>query len=209
MTRPGVPRPRRAIDWPQVHRRLERLQAAVERGWQPTAEEGRLLLRARARTLARPSASEGSAGPTLEVIEFRVAQEAYAIESAHVAEVFPLTEMTRLPCTPAFVRGIVNVRGEIVSVVDLKQFFGLPEQGITDLNRVILLQGDPMSFGILADRVEGVRTLAAERLQPGLPTLTDRRRDYLKGIAEGRMVVLDVAKLLADPRMVVEEEVAD
>lgn len=199
---------RRPIDWDALHRGGERLADAVARGWAPDAEARERILKARARALARPLiASQADDAGTLDVIAFRLADEHYAIESAFVAEVFPLVELTRLPCVPPFVLGIVNLRGEIVSVVDLKRFFDLPDQRLGDLNRVILLQGDAMAFGILADRVDGVRRLRVSALQPGLPTFTDRRQAYLKGIADGRVVVLDAAALLADPAMVVHETV--
>lgn len=207
MRRPAVRRP--AVDWAAVRRRLERLEAAVERGWEPTAGERAQILRARARALAEPPAAERVPGSVVEVIEFRLADEAYAVEAAHVAEVFPLAALTRLPCAPPFVRGIINVRGEIVSVVDLKRFFELPAHGISDLNKVILLRDEQLVFGILADRVEGTGWVAEAELQPALPTFGDRRRDYLKGIAAGTRVVLDVPRLLADPRLVVDEEVAE
>lgn len=201
----GRRRERRPIDWADVRRRLDALGAALDQTWEPSPAQAREVLRARARALASPVGSEGIAEP-VEVVEFRLAGESYALESICVAGVFPLTELTRLPGTPAFVQGVVHVRGEIVSVVDLRSFFGLPASGITDLNKVILLQSREMAFGILADWVEGVRVIDAGALQPGLPTLGDRRRDYLKGIAEGRVVVLDAAALLADPRMVIDEE---
>jgi len=208
MSPPRGPRRGRPTDWADMHARLARVHAALDANWAPSAEQARDILRKRARALAAPSPG-GRVEAPLEVIEFVIAGESYAIESAWVGEVFPLTGLTRLPGTPPFVLGIVNLRGEIVSVVDLRGFFDLPAAGLTDLNKVIVLQSREMLFGILADRVEGVRTVDAARLQGGLSTLTDRRRDYLCGIAEGRLVVLDAAALLGDPRMVVNEYVDD
>lgn len=205
MTRPA----RRPLNWGEVHERRERLQEAVDRAWKPDAEERLRILKARARALARRSPDSLAAGTPLEIIEFVLSGEHYGIESKFVGEVFPLTGLTRLHCVPPFLLGIVNLRGEIISVVDLRRFFDLPDHGLTDLNKVLLLQGDHMVFGVLADRVDGVRAVGHRQLQPDLPTLTDRRRDYLKGIAEGRIVVLDGASLLADTRLVVEETVEE
>lgn len=199
----------RFVNWDEVHLRRERLQRAVDRAWKPDAEERQRILHARARLLARRPPDLLAAGAPLEIIEFTLSGERYGIESKFVAEVFPLTGLTRLYCVPPFLLGIVNLRGEIISVIDLRRFFELPDQALTDLNKVLLLQGDQMVFGVLADRVEGVRAVGDRQLQPDLPTLTDRRRDYLKGIAEGRIVVLDGASLLADPRLVVEETVEE
>ncbi len=122
-------------------------------------------------------------------------------------EVYPLRELTPLPCTPPFIRGIVNVRGRILPVLDLKKFFDLPEQGLTDLHRVILIRGQGMEIGLLADIALGVRTIAASALQASLPTLTGIRAEYLKGITEEPLIVLDADRLLADPHILVHEDV--
>lgn len=165
------------------------------------------VLRRRARALARPPERAAATGTLLDVLEFRVAKERYALETRHVREVSPLKDLTRVPCTPAFVLGIVNVRGRIIPVLDLKKFFDLPEEGLTDLHRIILLEGDGVELGLLADATEGVRSIPLDTLQPSLPTLTGIRSEYLKGVTHERVVVLDVERMLADPRIVVHEDV--
>jgi purine-binding chemotaxis protein CheW len=145
----------------------------------------------------------------LELLEFGLASERYAIECQYVEDVQPLRELTPLPCTPAFLAGIVNVRGRIVPVLDLKRFFDLPERGLTDLHRTIIVRGYDLEIGLLADVVFGIRSLPAERLQPSLPTLTGIRADYLKGVADGSLVVLAVERILSDPKITIHEEVND
>jgi purine-binding chemotaxis protein CheW len=150
---------------------------------------------------------EARATEEIEVIEFCLGEERYGIESSVVREVFPLNELVIVPCTPSFVLGIINIRGEIVSVVDLKKLFELPERGITDLKRVLLLEGKGMLFGILVDQLFGVRTLAIDAIQNSLPVFGGRRTDYLRGITKDRLVVLDGNKLVADPDIKVYETV--
>ena len=164
------------------------------------------ILAARARALARPPQTVAR-GSELEVLEFRLANERYALETRHVSEVFPLRDLTSVPCTPAFIRGIVSVRGRITSVIDLKRFFDLPQEGLTDLHRVILVRNDELELGLLADAISGVQLLALEALQPSLPTLNGIGSDYLKGVTADQMVVLDLDRILADPRIIVQEEV--
>jgi purine-binding chemotaxis protein CheW len=170
------------------------------------ALDPQVILRLRARQLARPPQSASAEGPSLEVLEFRLAQERYALEVRYVREVYPLKELTPLPGTPAFYCGIVNARGRIVPVLDLKKFFDLPETGLTDLHRIILLRSDDLELGLLADLSVGVRSIALESLQPSLPTLTGIRSEYLKGITPDRLVVLDAARILADPKIIVQDE---
>ena len=195
------------LDWREVERRLEAARAAMERGWAPDAEEAKRILKARARALAREPAKEQAEDDYIEVVEFVLAYEQYAVETRHVREIHPLEHLTPLPCTPAFVLGIVNVRGEILSVIDLRKFFDLPEKGLTDLNKVIVLESENMLFGVLADAVIGARRVRVADIQPSLPTLTGVREAYLMGVTAERTVILDAEKLLADETIVVQEQV--
>jgi len=205
----GVPEKAAAIDWAALRRRLATAQAALERGGTPGGQDKRTILRERAKALARSTEPDTAARDPLEVLEFLLAYERYAIESSYVREVYPLKDLTPVPCTPPFLLGVINVRGQILSVMDLKKFFDLPEKGLTDLNKVILVQSGPMQLGILADVVLGIRLLSPDGMQPSLPTLTGIRAEYLRGVTQDRLVVLDAGKILADPAMVVQEEVKE
>lgn len=165
------------------------------------------ILRARAQQLARPLQSDIVEEVLLELLEFRLANESYALETRYVQEVYPLKDLAPMPCTPTFVLGMVNVRGNITPVIDIKKFFNLPDKGLTDLHRIILVQGSDIEFGLLADVIVGVRSIAADSLQPPMPTLTGIHSDYLKGVTEECLVVLDLDRILADPRIIVHEEV--
>ena len=201
------PRKQAAIDWREVHQRLETARAAVERVGTPDAGETQRVLKARAQALAREPEKAQAADAQVEVLEFFLAHEKYAVESRHIREVYPLENLTPLPCTPPFVLGIVNLRGEIVSVLDIKKFFDLPETGLTDLNKVIVLQSGAMLFGILADTIVGVRRIPVAEIQPSLPTLAGIRERYLRGITPERTILLDAGKLLADEQIIVQEQV--
>jgi purine-binding chemotaxis protein CheW len=195
------------IDWSTVHRRLEAARTVLEHGVTPTPEEQKHILRARAQALAREPQREEATREALEVVEFLLAYETYGVESSYVCGVYPLKAFTPLPCIPPFILGIINIRGQILSVIDLKKFFDLPAKGLTDLNKVIVVHDEHMAFGILADTILGVRSIALDGIQPSLPTLTGIRAAYLKGVTRERMVILDAGKLLADNKMIVFEEV--
>ncbi len=164
------------------------------------------LLLARAKDLAREQAVEAADdGSTLDVLEFGLADETYALELGYVREVGALIELTPLPGVPDYVLGITCMHGEIVAVIDLRKIFGLAERGLRDSRQVIVIQWGDMEFGILAERVAGVRRVPVAGLQPALPTLTDVRAAYLKGITPDGTVVLAAPKLLADPALVVQQ----
>ena len=199
--------PQAAIDWAKVRARMDAVEAAGDRAWTPGADETERILHERALALAAELGATQAPAHSIEVVEFMLAHERYAVESSHVREVYPLEDLTPLPCTPAFVLGIVNLRGEIVSVIDLRSFFDLPQTGLPDLNKVIVLESASMVFGILADVILGVRRIPLAEIQPSLPTLVGIRERYLKGITPERTVVLDAAKLLADEDIVVRQQV--
>ena len=165
------------------------------------------ILQSRAVALAQVQHAGDAPQEQIEILEFVLAHENYALETAWVREVCPLKTLTPLPCVPAFVMGIVNIRGRLVSVIDLKRFFSLPDQGLTDLNKIIVLQNNGMEFAVLADLLVGVRRLPVSCLQAGDPILSDARQAYLKGVTAERLIVLDGKQLLSDPRIVVDEEV--
>ncbi len=173
--------PESRMDWSAIHRRLERANTALEHRTAPTAEEKKNLLKARARALAREPDAGRTSLDQIAVVEFLVAGERYAVESAHVHEVCRLTD----------------------SVVDPKRFFDLPQKGLTDLNKVILISDGSMEFGLLADAVLGEGRVFVKELQPSLPTMTGVRAEFLIGVSSDHLVVLDAKKLLSDPGMVV------
>ena len=154
------------------------------------------ILRERAVALSRPPAAEPPAGTLLEMLEFRLASERYAVETRHVQEVQPLRDLTPLPGTPPFVPGIVNVRGRILPVFDLKKFFGLPEEGVTDLHRIIVVRGCDLELGLLADMVVNVIRLPRAALQASLPTLSGIGAHYIMAVSEQRVIVLDLDRVL-------------
>lgn len=196
------------FDWTGLHRRLDASHAAMKQRLTPSPEEKQKTLRARARLLAASGkARAASPHPLLEVVEFVLGPEHYGIASNYIREIHPLSEFTPLPCTPAFVLGLVNVRGQILSIINIKKLFDLPEKGLTDLNKVIIVHADHMELGILADAILGVRLITLEELYPALPTQTGIREEYLKGITKDPLAVLDVEKILSDEKILVNDVV--
>ena len=201
---PGTP----SVDWQQVHERLARARSLVDQEGRPDPGGQQRILRSRAQTLAREPEAEPGVDSFLDVVEFRLGPEAYALESGCISAVHRLEDLTPLPCTPAFVVGIVNVRGRIVSVIDLRHFFDVPAQDLTDLSRAIIIRSDTLQFGILADTVVGTRRVPLDELQSSLSTFAGVRRDYLRGVTGDRTVILDARRLLADRSLVVYQEVS-
>lgn len=162
------------------------------------------LLQNRARALAQPEEEPHEAALS-EILTFRLASREYAVETRYVREVFIIREITPVPGVPDFIAGICAVRGEIISVVDLRRVFSIPEEGLTDLNRVIVLTDGTMTFGILADYITDIGTTPTGDLSPVDPGSTPIGERYLLGVAEGSRFVLDAAAILADRGLVISE----
>ncbi|SFH35609.1 CheW protein [Nitrosospira sp. Nsp14] len=199
----------KSTNFSEIEQRLETARAALENIWVPSAEETRRILQTRALTLAQEASLGEGVEDVTEVLEFTLAYERYAVETQYVNQVAMLEQLIPLPCTPDFVRGIVNLRGAILPVLDLKNFFELPVKGLTDLNKIIVLQSEKILFGILADEIVGVRNILLRDVQSSLPTLTGVRKDYLKGVTPERVTLLDAEKLLISENIIVQEQVAE
>jgi purine-binding chemotaxis protein CheW len=163
----------------------------------------RATLRSRAKELARPAETHIRGTHLLEILEFALGQERYAFQSSYVREVFPLTEITPLPGLPAHVLGVVNVRGRILSVMDIRRLLEFQNVGLTNLNKAIILHAGDMELAVLADEVTGVYVVDMDEGQTTLPTLSGNREAYLQGVTKDRVVVLDGGKLLASPELLV------
>jgi len=198
---------RSLVQWEQIYSRLERARSGLDDRFELGPEEQARLLEARARELAIETGEKGKDSLSLEVVEFSLAHERYAFELGYIRDVCLLKNLVTLPWIPEYVLGIINLKGWIVSVLDLKKFFELPGSDLTDLNRVIVLQSLDMEFGILADAILGVKSVEKDVIQGSVPRLTDKRAQYLRGITPDRLVILDGQKLLSDRNIIVRAEV--
>ena len=165
------------------------------------------LLKKRATVLAMPAEEEKVTGEILKGLGFLLSEEAYIIDESYVLEVLPLMDLTPLPCTPSFVLGIINVRGRILSVVNLKNFLNLPEKGITNLNRVIVVKKGEIEIGLLVDEVTENVDIDINQLRNGLLANNAKHNAYLIGISRDRSIVFDIAKFLADESIIIDQEI--
>ena len=189
------------VDWEEANRRIQAADEVLARILFPPPQEIARILKARAEFLAMEIEQE-AANDAVEVLEFRLGEAHYGLESKHVRGVHRFEQLTRIPCTPDFVLGIVSVRGEILSVVDILKFFGLSGTRLGEM--IIVLQKGGMRFCLLADAVFGVRGIGRAAISPSPPSLPGA--EYLMGMAPGHLIMLDAVKLLTDERLVVEEE---
>ena len=143
-----------------------------------------------------------------DVIVFTLMNEHYGIETAHVREVHPVMEVTSIPCTPHFVAGVINVRGDILAVIDLKSYFELPVSESSSSGEVIIVESGDSLFGVLADSTLGVSFVSHSDFQAPIPDLSGIRAESLRGVTKNHIFVLDIPGMLADKKLWVHDEVA-
>jgi len=206
-SQPGVQKPQTLVsDLQKAHDRIEAWGDALERGFQLGEEETRRVLAERARLLSREPERSGE-GESLDVVEFVLGHERYAFESSFVSEVYPLRDLTQIPCTPAFVLGIVNVRGQLLPVIDLSQLLDLRKREESEHARIIVLYADGVRLGVMADSIVGVRSVATDQIQASPLTLTGLRAELTRGVNGDQLAILDAAAIISDERLVVCAEV--
>ncbi len=168
-----------------------------------SVEKTKTILDERARALAK--STQVQAGATLPFVVFSLANEAYGIATGDVREVQPLHDLTPVPCAPSFVAGVINVRGSIYSVLDIRSLVGAPAQRIGATASVILVDAADLQVGILADAVRGATRVAVNEIKPPPAALKD---GYIQGVTKDMLIILDLAALLRDARIIVHEEIA-
>jgi len=197
---------KKSIDWENIKSRINSLHEMLNQKIILSPEEKRSILKERAKTLAVEKKDDTFQKDSIEIVVFSLAAETYGFESTYIREVYPLHDFTTLPGTPPFVLGIVNVRGQIVSVINLKKFFNLPEKGLGELNKIIILHDEQMEFGILADIIHGTRSLFLDDIQVSPISTNGIGEGYLRGITHDHIIILDAKKILGDEKIIIHQE---
>jgi purine-binding chemotaxis protein CheW len=163
----------------------------------------RRILHERAKALARPPERDES-GESLSLMVATVGNERYGIDIVKVQEVKPLAHLTPVPHTPLMWAGVVNMRGSLYPILDLRRYLALPETEKPEDPKAVIVSGAGITAGLLVEDIPEVRRV---RLADILPPLADSgQRDVLRGVTEDLLNVLDVEALLADPSLVVKDE---
>jgi purine-binding chemotaxis protein CheW len=160
----------------------------------------------RAQALAKPLEEARTPTEMLELLVFSLAGERYGIEATRVLEVVPLRGLTPMPCTPSFVLGVVNHRGRVVPVLDVRRLLDLPGEGVAEGWRMVVVEAGGMTFGIIAEAVIEISRVGAEEVAPSPASFTARRQAFVRGVTKEMVAVLEVEALARDPRITVNEE---
>jgi purine-binding chemotaxis protein CheW len=157
-------------------------------------------------------ATASANGGSLEFLSFRLGNEEYGIDIQKVQELRGYTTVTGLANVPPYIKGVVNLRGLIVPIIDLRIKFNLGEPTYDQFTVVIILNMANSQVGVVVDSVSDVITLSANQVKPVPDMGTDSQADYMTGmgIMDDRMFILvDIDRLLAASELAVVAELAE
>ncbi len=135
-----------------------------------------------------------------QLVIFELANEVYGVDIGRVQEIIRMTSITKLPRAPEFVEGVINLRGKVIPVVDLKKRFGLEEGERGRSSRIVVVDVGQQTLGMVVDGVSEVLRINRSAIEPPSPVVTTIESDYIRGIAklEARLIILlDLDKVLS------------
>lgn len=144
---------------------------------------------------------ENSNDEVLQWVTFQLEEETYGINVMQVREVLRYTEIAPVPGAPDYVLGIINLRGNVVTVIDTRARFGLVQGEITDNTRIIVIESERQVIGILVDSVAEVVYLRSSEIDTTPSVGTDESAKFIQGVSnrDGKLLILvDLNKLLTD-----------
>lgn len=136
----------------------------------------------------------------IQFVNFLLGKEWYGVEISRVRDVTMVSEVTDLPCAPNYITGIANLRGNILSITDLKKIFGLEPTPLTKESRFLVLEIGELNTGVIVDGVSKVIDVALNKIDPALETLEPERAEYIKGVCKSDDVffaILNVERIFA------------
>lgn len=135
-----------------------------------------------------------------QLVVFDLSAEAYGVDIGSVREIISMQDITKVPETPAFVEGIIDLRGKVIPVVDLRKKFGLPEVERDKDNRIVVVDIAGQDIGVVVDAVNEVLRVPSNSVEPPSSIITTVDSEYLLGIAKLEdylIILLDLERLLS------------
>ncbi|VAW35112.1 Positive regulator of CheA protein activity (CheW) [hydrothermal vent metagenome] len=147
------------------------------------------------------STSEIDSGEVLQLVTFRLGNEEFSVDILKVQEIIRLMELTRVPKAPEFIEGVINLRGKVIPVMDLRKRFGMPKAEDTSEARIIVVELASTTVGFRVDGVSEVLRLPADTVEPPPIMVSGVETEYIRGVGklDDRLIILlDVEKVLTE-----------
>lgn len=127
-----------------------------------------------------------------QIVSFRLAREEYGVDIMHVQEIILIGQVTEMPQVPDYVRGLINLRGHVIPIIDLRVRFGLEVSEQTENSRIIVLNVNKKTFGIVVDEVDEVLRINSDQIEPAPPGIAGIGQQYVSGLVkfENKLLIL-------------------
>lgn len=172
---------------------------------------GELIVATAMKSLPAVQQNGAQSTGTLQLVSFRLGEEEYGIEITKIQEIILMGDITRVPQTPSYVKGLINLRSNVIPILDLRLRFGLPETAVTDETRIMVVNISGKTIGLIVDAVSEVLRVSQNEIAPPPPTVAGLGREYLTGLAklQGRLLImLDIDKLLDEESVAMAEQIS-
>jgi purine-binding chemotaxis protein CheW len=136
----------------------------------------------------------------LQLVSFKLREEEFGVNILQVQEIIRMQEITNVPNAPDFVEGVINLRGRVIPIVDLRKRFGLEAKEHSKATRIIVVMIDQVTVGLIVDEVSEVLRIPEDTVEPPPPIVAGIEADYIKGVGklEDRLLILlDLNKILS------------
>ena len=149
----------------------------------------------------------------IEVLEFEINTdeyiEKYAVEISYLLEVHLVKSVTKLPCTPEFIIGIINFRGKIISVIDIRNFLDFTVKTVEAdrVKKVVVVKVNELEVGIIIDSILACNLIPLCEVQKNVLAAMNFNAKYFKGITREGSIILDIKNIMLDEKIIVDEEV--
>lgn len=147
------------------------------------------------------STTENVARTERQIVAFCLAEETYGVDIGSIREVIPVQKIIPVPRAPEFVEGIINLRGKVIPVLDLRQHFGFEKKPKDPNQRIMLTEVDGDSIGVIVDMVSSVMRIPEESIEPPATVIIGQDIKYIQGIAkvdDKLLVLLDLTRIIND-----------
>ena len=138
---------------------------------------------------------------SMQLVSFKLGEETYGIEITKIREIILMGQITQVPETPHYIKGLINLRSTVIPVIDLRARFGLPEGELTDESRIMVLNVGQRTIGIVVDAVSEVLRVSGDQISEAPPTVASLGNEYMTGLVrleEQLLILLDVDKLFGE-----------
>jgi purine-binding chemotaxis protein CheW len=147
------------------------------------------------------NSENGSDDEVFQRVTFQLEKETYGINVMQVQEILRYSEIAAVPGAPDYVLGIINLRGNVVTVIDTRSRFGLMPADITDNSRIVIIEAEKQVIGILVDSVAEVVYLKKSEMEVAPHVGTEESSQFIQGVTnrdDGLLILVDLNKLLSD-----------